>query len=1510
MPDSRLIKLERARADLADAEAALARAARLLSAAERSAAPSRVATLARDVVTRRSRLDAIRDRIRELSNEMEGDRGADELVAGLAAGYPIALLPVRLETRFTADRKALRVRIFPDQIHVDQHEPALTQAEVDAGRWYWTQRWAGEGDRTTAAWQELARMLGPRRARWVADATAPTNQEAAGTSAEPAFPDPTLRDAAWREGAHARALPDRWLVVGLRGGKVAARKWGEHVPDSVAVGLAVDPVADSDDTEEAVTSDEGLPLDPAARWMVDYAAAVAQGLAVTIEAADMLDSRPLQLGFDQLLVVGVDWTQTPEQAATDLADLFRGHVHADGFGFPAAGTPTNSTEAARAGSPEDADLTAAFDPAAPLPKLGASSAARVLETALGLPAGKAGLEHATRASSSEEATAGLVLTAVWEATAGYYLDQLMDPLLDDATVAQARGHVLQHVRPGGPIPAFRTGPQPYGVLPIMARGQFVSQTGDPFESGLHQLLQRLRAAWNAALPAVPRLGPDRDPDTELARILQQAPVASRARFRHVYGPEMQTNVTGLEAHATAQQVLAGMVGRQLGGFSAPVRLQHFTTDPRSFPLAVPWTRPADHPDDAPLAYLAEIAALVRAPDGRAQLSNRQNAPTLLEALVAHAAVLEIDRAAARVVAADQARRGTAAPTRAALRAGEMMFLTAAPAGQGDAVTVSTPHQLANLVIPATTGQRTVAEHVAHRLNERGRRADPDVAQLAGFVSALEALATRPAAEVEWAFRGVLDGFSTRLDAWVTSLATLRLKELRKERADGVHLGGYGWVFDVRPDREPESLGYLHAPSLEQAKTLAILRSGHLAHRHDEDGKRELLNIDLTSTRVRRGLTLLEGVARGQSLAALLGYRLERGLRDRDARLARFIYPLRQLAPFRSPGEPPPTGPVEQSAARDVVDGVALLEQWRRNPAAVLTKLGASTPADRNGLTAELTAIDDGFDAVSDLVVAESVHQMVLGRPAGARAALAILDRQERAVDLAVARTTRSGSDCQYRLLLLLSATDEGAGWRALRDARAQAEPRVNAWVAGLLGAPAKIRFAGRIVRAGAELTKLSAVVTDLERSPISLLVTASSPGAGGQSGLETALREHWAGHLAEAGEGATLEVLAGPPTGAAAGTLGFRSTELLLQRAAALLQGRRTATATDLALPEQPAEEGIRVAELRTRADRIAAAARAAFEALEDVVAARNPTAAALRRAITKAKAAGFDPPPLPSAAAELRPIAVAALAVLGPAVAALDQLEDTEGEPDHVARIRTVLGEAFPVLPAFRTGSSELSASDDDRAALVGDGLVIREWIQRMGMVRPGVEPVQRLLTGQELVRGVVPAARFRAWQLPHRDGTPWMGLPDGGSKPREARLAIVAYAPAGADLDADLAGIVADEWVETIPGATETTGLAFHYDAPGSRASQAVLLAVPGNGAAPAWSTDELIEVVREAGTLAQLRMVGPADLQGLGQFLPMTYLSHNFQRDVPSFDFRDLVAGLTQALPATAVMGKGIT
>ncbi|MFD0533231.1 hypothetical protein ACFQY7_04995 [Actinomadura luteofluorescens] len=98
---------------------------------------------------------------------------------------------------------------------------------------------------------------------------------------------------------------------------------------------------------------------------------------------------------------------------------------------------------------------------------------------------------------------------------------------------------------------------------------------------------------------------------------------------------------------------------------------------------------------------------------------------------------------------------------------------------------------------------------------------------------------------------------------------------------------------------------------------------------------------------------------------------------------------------------------------------------------------------------------------------------------------------------------------------------------------------------------------------------------------------------------------------------------------------------------------------------------------------------------------------------------------------------------------------------------------------------------------------------------------------------------------------------------------------------------GLLVDEWTEVVPAARQETGLTFEYDAPGATAPQAVLLAVPADGA-PAWQPDALVQTLEEAFDLARARAADIDSLGAAGQFLPGTYVPVNLTEPQTSTDF----------------------
>jgi hypothetical protein len=1472
----------------------------------------RIDVLSADLDRTTERLNEALARVQELGDRVAAQEQSEAPIAGLDGQIPMALLPVRIETRYADGGATLHVRLFPDQVHVDAHELQLTEDEAGAGRAYWERRWAApdDSDEARAAWTAIASGRRPTRARWIVEVTTPANP--LGAPQGPQHPTVARRAATWTRPARAAALPTRWVAIGRRGDLDLFRVWSGPVTS----GLEVAP--GPDDEPGRVLGTEGL------RWLSDPKAARQDGVLLTVSDADLFGRGQLRDGLDELVVLGVDSTLSPDDGADELARLLAAHVYGVGLSFVPQGTPTNNTADAASGhTTARAPLADALDPAGAAASDPIWSAGPRLAAALGLSeAAGAPLRSAPGTATAEHAVASALLDATWEATAGTYLGQLLRPVgrirpaISDADIDQLRVWASAHLFASGPLPLIRVGRQPYGVLPIVDPARYQARSGDRAGQLVQTMTAKLRRWWARGAQAVPRLDGSPDLDTALVALLQRAPVAATARFRRVFPPGVIANLAGFDDLAHQQQLHGWLVEAAFHGRFAPERLRigTLTTDPRSHPLRIPWARPAGLDQGAALPYCRELRDLVSAPDGRERLATRADTTSLAEALLALSAALELDAAHGKVVKDFASAQGSTSPLVDAVRVRhpDTIGIGVEEAAADGELSFASPKVLAGARIPGLTGTGTVADLVRGQLGGTG--AAPAVDGVRRLIAALDRLGDEPGERVEWALRGLLDLYAYRFDAWCTALATQRLADLRQARPVGVHVGCYGWVEGVRPDPPGrDSLGYVHTPSVTHAVAAAVLRSGHAAHR---SAAQQALAVDLSARRVRDAMAVLDGVESGQPLGALLGYRIERLLRKRDAVLTRYVLPLRRMAPLRHT-DTDLTEPVESIAARDVVDGVALLERWRApgGRETVLTDAGVS-PQHRTAVSAALDTADDVFDAVGDVLLSESVYQTVAGNQERASAALAALDRQQRPVRPEVVQAPRSGTTVTHRVLVLLK--DETApDWEALIDPRGAAEPRLNAWAARLLGPPGSIVFAAEVRRGEAVHATVSATATELGLSPLGVALAARRAAADAPSELESRLARVLAAKVADASEDDRLVLLPDPPAGSVPGTWGLESVRTAagwVER----LGGRPVASGQDLQplLHDQPA--GYDPAELAVRANQAVAALTDAITALDAAAGAPAPAA---RAALEQAARLGV-PDALPrmlAAAAEEQVVRVlATLRAAHERLAAEEASFAERADPTvdqavehHLLRLRIVLGDGFPVLPLFRVVEpTGLASSLADRSALLeGDDLAPLTWLHRVALVRPAVEPLSALLTAAEANDRNLNLPHLDVLQLPHGPGQRWVALPrpKGGETPGGA-VGIVVHAPDGIDPAGAAAGLVVDEWTEIIPASAETTALSFHYDAPAAHPPQAILLAVPGAPETARWSFDELLGAVREAVALTHLRAVGPPELPDLGGYLPALYVPQDVTGDVPAIDLFDLArrAQRPDALPG--VLGKG--
>ncbi len=402
---------------------------------------------------------------------------------------PLLLLPVRIETRFFGDD--LKIRVYPDQLQLDDHAPLLTEREVALGVAYWERRLDGEPD---AARDDLVRELPPRRAVWVARETRPTVAK----SGERVYPDLNTRRNA--PPATAALMPDRWCAIGFVGNTRAFVAWGSEIPT---------PLHCSPDLADLVAfegGDEALPVDDAMAWMVDYERAIGVGMAITVDVSDVA------IGDDglTLFVAGVRGELNNEAA---LLTLLEAHHYSDGLDVMAQGTATNNTDEAIAGwSATVDDVAALFERELDDDGLaGASrSAAAELATALGL-GDNTVLRRLPGAVPDEDAAMAAMNRVLWPVTWGRYITDLLAPeegpslLAPDKHLA-IREFFCEHVRGGAPLPTLVVGPHPYGLLPIMRRDSGDMHSPEPLFA-FEGVLLELRERWRESLPGVQRLDP-------------------------------------------------------------------------------------------------------------------------------------------------------------------------------------------------------------------------------------------------------------------------------------------------------------------------------------------------------------------------------------------------------------------------------------------------------------------------------------------------------------------------------------------------------------------------------------------------------------------------------------------------------------------------------------------------------------------------------------------------------------------------------------------------------------------------------------------------------------------------------------------------------------------------------------------------------------------------------------------------------------------------------------------
>ena len=1539
-----------------------------------------------------------------------------------AAGQPIVLFPIRLETRFIKmvdGGSELRIRVYPDTVHIDSHEPELTADEQVWGRHFWEETWRASTDeeRAKSAWRQLADRFDPPRAAWIARVLRPLNSDdrpdeplAPNKPFEtaPAFPTIDTKAEAWTRAPVTRVLPNQWIFLGYKNGQLVVNDKGKPIPDSLPTGPDPRPVDENSSSEE-------LGIDDGMKWMIDFDEAEQKGMGIRVR----MTSDAAAAGLDFLLVFGVkdspggtaDWSKR-------LAELLNAHHYTDGLSFVREGTPSNNTLDAPSGfSSTDPGHQGSYDAerASSAFKPGDKTNADLLTSAFGLNNAGPVFANLPEGLAREQFDARQMNTALWPATLGYFLLQMMgvgttseSPLVD-ADIEWVRDHFIEHVRANGPLPALRVGKQPYGILPVTSLSAWKPPRGKETlygkDSALRGFLDNLRKVYRRNFQNVPRLGRTDDIDQakgidkDLAEVLSMEARSSNYSMRNLMGRHYLEHLwVYLSANYYVDVWEPPMD-------DPPPEPEPFVPEPPPDDLSprerIAWIREqrrlADDAETARRAWAAIMAARERrirfiasknaataawwnTQDQRAStllssleltwkpriargvfasqttnftgslvqvepvsslspnyieallaarnLENIRNEilqpnpqPTMLYKLLRHSMLLEYGAAASRLLNLSPDAR----------REQELINISALP-------TQTIWDTFKKSINVTGEGTKEIGAYLLGPSGEPDAR-EPRLKPLIDFRASLAHLKSLNVNRLEELMTGTLDLCSHRLDAWITSFATKRLSEIRSGNPTNVLIGGYGWVLNLKPNAAqvqipaPEGVqgtvfeltnnpGFVHTPSLTQASTVAVLRSGHLAHAGN--GKpNDLLSIDLSSERVRLASWLLDGVRQGQPLGALLGYRFERRLQE--ARQAKFILPFRELAPLVAnkleQTQAPGTISVEAIAANNVVDGLRLNDLWQqtqKDPALAQQKeddffgqLPPMTPDEKSAVKTQLMALNDSVDALSDALMAETVHQVVRGNPLRAASTVeAIAGGEAPPPELEVVRTPRSGIALTHRVVTLFSGdpvipTEWGT---PANPVRANAEPHLNAWVARLLRNPVNVRcLVDRLEPGTGKVLETKELrLNQLRLSPLDFIYAVEGAEEGQQAEIEQRICYGIMRKPDGFAPGSLLRVNPGRKQQWPATDLGYGEFNEMVRAARKMITGTRGIDAADLDLPERTTEFSLDLVELEKR---VAAAEVFLRRTPNDFkVAMAAPPGAnldPLRALIIRSAAYGVpgavplsaggnadsDRQILFTQAASIQKELSQRVEQLTAIVAGFNASTATvEERRDHaLARLRIVFGKQFVVMPRFTAANaSELEQALANSTSLQGgDPFASTTWFKRMSRVRDGVSRLNATLNYSEAVR-TGEMLKLNIAQLPHNNDDRWVGLPlEPGKSLPGGKLSIAVQSSAALDVRKPLAGLLIDEWVEVVPSANETTGIALQYDRPSSAPPQTILLAVPPELEVP-WTVWSLQQVLLETLDLARVRAVDPDALNETGHYLPALYFALNIAGDTISTDF----------------------
>ncbi len=450
------------------------------------------------------------------------------LVSNVNDRSPFLLLPIRVETRYMtikhvrrisraqganlpiADKKELWLRFFPDDISNTTHEDCLTADEQTAAHSYWNKIWNPNQSINPSpnlspdeikslefgAWRLIVDGFGAERAAWIVKQTEPTNILIDPRPVTAVFPLLDIKPQSWNESPKTHVLPDRFVVRLYTDDTNYREVLGKTIPDPLVVGLSPDHDSDGDFIQE--NGEIAFPEE--IKWMSDFneAKEVGMGLSIPLEENE-------KLGIKRILVLGLKLSANTTESTKLFENLIEGHHYTTGgFSFVAQGTPTNNTENSKSGfsklssQAEDSfDNERSGDLFTTTTNYADKKDGQWFSDMLGI--NPSVIQNVNHANGTDTCEAIAMNKALWPATMGYYLKQMLHPHVNLSDQVNAKKFFTQFVTGRGKIPTFRVKDQPYGIIPstVYSRWKYDKSNATKFYDKLNtQILQPMNTVWS------------------------------------------------------------------------------------------------------------------------------------------------------------------------------------------------------------------------------------------------------------------------------------------------------------------------------------------------------------------------------------------------------------------------------------------------------------------------------------------------------------------------------------------------------------------------------------------------------------------------------------------------------------------------------------------------------------------------------------------------------------------------------------------------------------------------------------------------------------------------------------------------------------------------------------------------------------------------------------------------------------------------------------------------------